>query len=407
MVDRAERSRVAAAVPSAYAILGIVLIAVNLRASITSVGPILDTIRSDVGLSAAGAGALTMLPLLGFAGISPLAPAIARRLGLERSLVIALAVLAAGIVLRSVPGWVPLFGGTALIGAAIGTANVLLPGLAKRDYPDRAAALTGLYTTTMGLFAMISSGISAPITAGVPGGWRTMLGGWVLIALIALAVWLPRLRGFSRATAESAGESARAAAEPPVRPRPPWRSPLAWQLTAFMGLQSMGFYVCVAWLPTILHSYGVGATAAGWHVALMQFAGLLASAGSSAILGRLADQRYFAAGVSLLGALSYAGLVVVPDLGLMWSVLFGLSQGACITLALSFFALRARDPGQAAALSGMGQSLGYLFAAFGPLLFGVLHDGTGGWTVPVLILVGVALVQSVVAMNAGRARYVD
>lgn len=380
------------------------LIAATMRGPFTSVGPLLETIRADVNLSAVGAGALGMLPLLAFAAVSPIAPAFARRLGLERALGWALAVLVVGLAVRSSPGTVALFGGTVLIGVAIGLVNVLLSGLIKRDHPDRAAALTGLYTTTMGAFAMLGSGIAVPVAQVVPGGWRTSLGLWAILAAIAWAAWPSRLPRTHRRTGS---RTAQTTGQRPEAARTHWRSPLAWQLTAFMGLQSLGFYVSVSWLPTILHSHGVSPAAAGWYLALMQGTGLLASAASPPIVRRLPDQRRFAAGAAVLGVLSFLGFVLAPDLGLLWSATVGLSQGVGITLALSFFALRARDAGQAAALSGMGQSLGYLLAGLGPLLFGVLHDGTGGWTVPLLILAALIGVQAVVALGAGRARKVS
>ncbi|HEV2778344.1 MAG TPA: MFS transporter [Actinophytocola sp.] len=389
--------RAAVITPVTLAVAGIVLVAATMRGPFTSVGPLLETIRSDLRLSAVAAGALGMLPLLAFAAVSPVAPAVGRRLGLERSLGLALVVLAVGVLLRSAPGAVAPFAGTALIGIAIGLVNVLLSGLIKRDYPDRAAALTGLYTTTMGAFAMIGSGVAVPVADAAPGGWRTSLGLWVVVAVIALVAWLPRLR---RPEPRPAGSADRPAG------RTHWRSPLAWQLTAFMGLQSLGFYVAVSWLPTILLSTGVSMAAAGWYLALMQLTGLVASALSPPIVRRLPDQRLFTAGAAVLGVLSYLGFVVAPDLGLVWSATVGLSQGVGITLALSFFALRARDAGQAAALSGMGQSLGYLLAALGPLLFGVLHDATGGWSAPLVILAALIGVQAVVALGAGRARKV-
>jgi MFS transporter, CP family, cyanate transporter len=174
-----------------------------------------------------------------------------------------------------------------------------------------------------------------------------------------------------------------------------------------MGLQSLGFYVSVSWLPTILHTHGVSPASAGWYLALMQLTGLLASAASASIVRRLPDQRLFAGGAALLGVLSFLGFVVVPELGMLWSATVGFSQGVGITLALSFFALRAKDADQAAKLSGMGQSIGYLFAALGPLLFGVLHDVTGGWAIPLVLLAGLIAVQAIVGLGAGRVRYVD
>lgn len=377
--------------PAGLAITGIVLMAAAMRGPITSVGPLLERIRDDTGLSAVGAGVLSMLPLLAFAVVSPIAPGLARRIGLERSLGFALGVLALGLGLRWVPDTAMLFAGTALLGVGIGLINVLLSALIKRDYPDRAPALTGLYTTVMGALAMTGSGIAVPVADHAPGGWHTSLGLWVIFALVALAAWLPRLRAHEHVATERGNHGLR-------------RSWLAWQLTAFMGLQSLGFYVSVSWLPTILHAEGVSPAAAGWHVALMQLTGLLASAASPFFLGRLNDQRWFGAGAAVLGVLSFLGFVVVPELSWVWSGTVGLSQGVGITLALSFFALRARDARQAAALSGMGQSLGYLLAAIGPLLFGVLHDATGGWGTPLAILAGLIGVQAVVALGAGRSR---
>ena len=385
---------------ASLAIVGIVLVAATLRGPITSVGPLLETIRSDAGLSATAAGILSTLPLLAFAAVSPIAPALGRRIGLERALGASLAVLVVGVLLRSAPQAGALFTGTALIGVAIGLMNVLLSGLVKRDHPDRVTALTGLYTTVMGTFAMIGSGVAVPLADATPGGWRTSLVVWAALASVALVTWL------FRAPRRRPDPEDAAAGRSDATSRAHWRSPLAWQLTAFFGLQSLGFYVAVSWLPTILQSNGIGATSAGWYLALMQLTGLLASAASPSIARRLPDQRLFAAGSAMLGVLSYAGFVIAPHLALLWTATVGLSQGVGITLALSFFALRACDAQQAAALSGMGQSVGYLLAALGPLLFGLLHDRTGAWTISLLVLTVLIGVQGVVALGAGRTRHV-
>ncbi|MFL6142514.1 MAG: MFS transporter [Labedaea sp.] len=384
-----------AAVLGSAAVLAIALIAATLRGPFTSVGPLLEMIRLDTGLSSSGAGVLSMLPLLAFAAVSPLASSFAARVGLERAIGAAIGVLVVGLVLRSWPGLPWLFIGTALIGVAIGLVNVLLSALIKRDHPDRAAGLTGLYITTMGAFAMVGAGIAVPVAGAMPGGWRAALGLWVVVAAVALIAWLPRLRANARPATSG---------EPTDRSH--WRSGLAWQLTAFMGLQSLGFYVAISWLPTILHSHGLSPTVAGAYVALMQLTGLFASAATPAIVRRLPDQRLFASAAAVLGVLSYLGFVVAPELSLLWTATVGVSQGVGITLALSFFALRAHDARQAAALSGMGQSLGYLLAALGPLLFGILHDATNSWSPPLLILAGLITAQAVVALAAGRSRHV-
>lgn len=387
------------ALPGLGAIAGILVIAATMRAPITSVGPLLEAIRADAGLSVSAAGALGMLPLLAFAIVSPLAPSLGRSLGLERALGLALLMLVVGGSLRSVPGRLTLFFGTALLGVGIGLVNVLLSGLIKRDHPGRVTALTGLYTTTMTAFAMIGSGIAVPIADQVAGGWRTSLGLWAVVGLLAMLAWTVRLRSPSAATPATPAT--------PVGGGEHWRSPLAWQLTAFIGLQAFGFYVSVSWLPTILHSHGISPVSAGWHLALTQFTGLLASASCASVVRRLPDQRLFGAAAAMLGASSYLGFVLTPQFAGLFSASLGFSQGAGITLALSFFALRARHDSQAAALSGMGQSVGYLLAAFGPLLFGLLHDHSRGWTMPLVTLSVLCVLQALVALGAGRNRYVS
>jgi CP family cyanate transporter-like MFS transporter len=370
-------------------------VAAIMRAPITAVGPLLPTISAAAGLSVSAAGALGMLPLLAFAVASPLAPSLGRRLGLERTLGLALLVLVAGGSLRSVPGRFALFSGTAMIGIGIGLMNVLLAGLIKRDHPARVSAVTGLYTATMGLFAMIGSAIAVPVADRAAGGWRASLGLWAVVALIALLAWTVAPRPPSTwAPAKMTGG------------REHWRSPLAWQLTAFLGLQAFGFYASVSWLPTILGSHGTAPAIAGWHLALLQLTGLLASASCGPVVRRLADQRLFGAGAAVLGASSYLGFVLAPHLDAVFSATLGLSQGAGITLALSFFALRARHDRDAAALSGMGQSIGYLLAALGPLLVGSLHHSTHSWTLPLVVLASLGALQALLAFGVGRHRYV-
>jgi CP family cyanate transporter-like MFS transporter len=175
-------------------VIGFLLIAANMRAALTSVGPLLDTIRRDIGLTAGQAGFIGTLPLLTFSAISPQVPRLARRFGIDRMLWLAMAVLIAGIVLRSVPVAGLLWVGTVLLGAAIAVANVLLPSMIKRDFPDRISAVTGVYTAVIGVVASTAAGVAVPLAGVLPGGWRTALGCWAGFALIALAVWTPQLR---------------------------------------------------------------------------------------------------------------------------------------------------------------------------------------------------------------------
>jgi CP family cyanate transporter-like MFS transporter len=377
-------------------IAGFLLIAANLRAALTSVGPLVETIRADLGLTAGEAGFIGTLPLLTFAAVSPQIPRLARRLGTDQLLWTALAVLAAGIVLRSLPVTGLLWVGTVLLGAAIAVGNVLLPSLIKRDFPNHVSAVTGVYTAVIGIVASTAAGVAVPLAGALPGGWRTALGCWAGFVLVALAVWTPQL---ARKRATPAPESEKKA-------RTPWRSLLAWECAAFMALSACGFYTVLAWYPSILHSYGTSETTAGWLLFAYQIIGVLMSIVVPLILTRFRDQRAVAAGGSLLAMTGYLGLLFAPDLNVLWVLVTGVGAGVLFFLALTFFSLRAADPRSSAALSGMGQSIGYLVASVGPVLFGMLHDATGGWRVPLAVLAGVAAVHTVVGLRAGRDAHV-
>ena len=375
----------------ALLLVGILLIVANLRPALTCVGPLIDIIRRSTGLSSAQAGVLNTLPLLAFAAVSGLAPRWARRFGLEPLLFAAVAALLAGTLLRSVPATAALFGGTALLGAGIACGNVLVPALIKRDYPTRVPAMTAVYAVTLSSAAAISSGLAVPIANTAPGGWRTALDCWSLLSVIALAVWAPQLRARTRPT-------------PVGRTTGIGRSALAWQVTLFMGTQSFIFYCVVTWLPTVLQDRGFSSSAAGWELFLYQVVSLSASAAVPSIIRRRPDQRLVAAVTSAAAVVAFTGLAFAPALDTLWVVVGGLASGAALTLALSFFGLRAGDAAQVSALSGMAQSVGYLIAASGPILIGLLRDATSQWRLPLVVLAVVAAIQLGVGLGAGRAR---
>lgn len=380
-------------------VVGLLLIAANMRVALTSIGPLLETIRRDVGLSAGQAGFIGTLPLLTFSAISPQVPRLARRFGIDLMLWLAMAALAAGIVLRSLPVPGLLWAGTVLLGAAIAVANVLMPSMIKRDFPDRIGAVTGVYTTVIGVLASTAAGVAVPLAGVLPGGWRTSLGCWAGFALVALAAWTPQLRGTRRESAAEPGSE-------PAKPRAPWRSPLAWEVSAFMALSACGFYTMLAWFPSIVQNTGASEEYAGWMLFVYQIIGVVASASMPLLLARLADQRPIAVGGALVAMVGYLGLLVAPDLTLLWALVTGAGAGTLFFLALAFFSLRAADPRSSASLSGMGQSIGYLFAAAGPVAVGVLHDATGGWTVPLAVLAVLAAAHAVAGLRAGRNAHV-
>lgn len=381
------------------AFIGVLLIAVNLRVSFVSVGPVLADITSDLGLSSAAAGFLTGLPLIVFAVFSPVAPGFAARLGLDRALWVSLLILAAGIVLRSLPVAGSIWAGTALIGLAIAFLNVLVPSLVKRDFPTRVSQVTGSYTATQAAFAAVGAAVVVPLAHTSPAGWRLALGVWVGLALIAMAVLLPWLRR------RGPGATARAMAQE-TSYRSPWASALGWQVTVFMGLQSIAFYVLMAWLPTIEQSRGVPATTAGVHLSVFLLISVFASLATGGILSRGSDQRLVSFTSSALTFVAFLGLALVPDLVLLWVLLGAIGCGSLIVIALSLFSLRTVNHPQAASLSGMAQSIGYGLGAAGPVAFGGLRDISGGWTLPLLVTAGIMAVLSVVGVLAGRDRVI-
>ncbi|WP_181948738.1 MFS transporter [Klebsiella pneumoniae] len=362
----------------ALLIAGILLIATTLRVVFTGAAPLLDAIRSDYGLTTAQTGLLTTLPLLAFGLVSPLAAGVARRFGMERSLLLAMLLICAGIALRSLPSAALLFIGTAVIGCGIALGNVLLPGLIKRDFSQHVARMTGAYSLTMAGF-----------------GWRGALLLLMVFPLLALLSWLPQSR--CRAETPLTGSGA-------MHNRGIWRSALAWQVTLFLGINSLVYYVIIGWLPSILQSMGYSEAQAGSLHGLLQLATAAPGLAIPLILHRLRDQRGIAVLVALMCAISAAGLWLLPELAIGWTLLFGFGSGATMILGLTFIGLRASSAHQAAALSGMAQSVGYLLAACGPPLMGRIHDANGDWHIPLLAVALISLVMAVCGALAGRDR---
>ncbi|PZE77037.1 MFS transporter [Curtobacterium sp. MCBD17_019] len=387
-------------------LVGLLLVAANLRAGITSVGPVLADVQQSVHLPSATASALISLPLLAFAAVAPVAPAIARALGIERTLGVSLAALAVGIVLRSVPGPALLWVGTVLLGVAIAVVNVELPALVKRDFPDRIGQVTGAYSAVQSTFAAIAAGIAVPVAGSDGSGWRLALGLWAGLALVALAVFAPQLRARTVLPPAADDVALDDVRHPDPTHRSPWRSALGWQVTAFMGLQSVGYYVVITWLPTIERTAGVSAAAAGAHQFLLNAFAIAGSLLCSAALPRFRDQRILASVSPLFFVAAMAGQLLDPHLAAVWDSLIGVSGGACIVLALSFFGLRTEHHRQAAGLSAMAQTVGYLLAAAGPIAVSALHDAVGSWRPALVVLLVLEVALAGLGLLAGRRRVI-
>lgn len=378
-------------------IVGILLIAATLRVTFTGAAPLLDAIRADYGLTTAQTGLLTTLPLLAFGLVSPLAAGIARRFGMERSLFIAMLLICAGIAVRSLPSVLLMFVGTAVIGCGIALGNVLLPGLIKRDFATQVAKFTGAYSVTMGVAAALGSALVVPIAlSGF--GWRGALLALMVFPLLALLFWLPQWRTTQSTTISGSGAAYN---------RGIWRSTLAWQVTLFLGLNSLVYYVIIGWLPAILISQGYSEAQAGSLHGLLQLATAVPGFVVPLILLRLKDQRGIAILSALMCAVSMLGYILLPAQAVIWTVVYGLGSGATMILGLTFIGLRASSAHQAAALSGMAQTVGYLLAACGPPLMGKMHDASGSWHISLFCVAALALVMAVFGGFAGRNREIN
>lgn len=382
-------------------ITGIIVVSFNLRPGITSVGPLMGLIRDDFGLVNWSTGLLTSLPLLAFAFMSPIVPTLGNRYSNERIIIVGLLLLIVGIGLRSISAMVFLFGGTALIGLGIAICNVLLPGVIKEHFPTKVAIMTSIYSTTMGVFAAIASGVSVPVAVGFGWGWKSALLIWMIPAVLAALIWVY----LSRNSKKNQGKGIRYVTKSDGRI---WKSPLAWHVALFMGLQSSLFYVTISWLPEILYDFGATRSTAGWLLSYTQIIGMPASLITPILAGRLKSQAPIVMTLSISAMIGYTGLILGDSLPiLIISVTFiGITLGGGFALALTFLAIRARNAKHAAYLSGMAQSIGYLVAAAGPIFIGFLYDVTSSWTYPLLTLIFIAFLVMIFGMKAGQNRFV-
>jgi CP family cyanate transporter-like MFS transporter len=408
---------------------GVVLVAVNLRPAAASIGPVLNRIQADTGLSSGWAGALTTLPVLCFGLLAPLSPVLARRLGVHTSIAAALITLTAGMLLRLIPGVGFLFLGTAIAGAAIAIGNVLVPVVVRRDFPHRTGTAMALYTTFLIGFAALAAGVTVPIADALGGGWRPGLAIWALPAAVAAAAWLPALvrrdpvaaagpapAGTGEAAAatqapapvesgEAAAATAAIAPEAAHTARTLLRNPLAWQVTLFFALQSGGFYATLAWLPSIFRSHGASEAHAGLLLSLSMVVGLATALSVPGLASRHRDQRLLVILSCTVTALGLLGILLAPmSAAYLWVILLGLGQNATFPLALMMIVTRGGSVGTTEGLSTLAQSVGYVLAALAPLAVGAIHGLTHSWTPTLILLLALVVPQLAVGLGAGRDR---
>ncbi|WJK32969.1 MFS transporter [Solwaraspora sp. WMMA2065] len=391
-------------------LIAMILVALNLRLAITSLGPLLDEVRTGLALSGLLAGVVTMLPALAFASVGAFTPWLVRRFSPPRLLVASMAALATGQLLRVTISSAWLFVATsALALAGIAVANVLLPMLVRQYFPHRAGLVTGAYMMSLTIGASVSAGTAVPI-AHAAGSWRAGLGFWALIAVAAAAFWVPVAwrdrRRPATGTPGTVGERplARPGATAVIRPG---RTRLGWLMAGFFGAQSFGAYAQMGWLAQVFRDAGFRPETAG-----LLLAGVTAVAVPIALLmptlaTRMSSLRPLVLGTTVASALSYAGLLWLPYQGaLVWMVLLALGQGT-FPLALAMVGLRARTGAGVVSLSAFTQSTGYLIAALGPLSVGLLYEQTGGWLVPIALLGVALLVQTGTGWAIARPRWIE
>ena len=375
-----------------WSLAGLVLLTVNLRAAITGVAPVLGDLREIFGLSGAEVGVLTTLPVLCLGVFAGVAPLVARRLGTETAIAGSLLMITAGIVLRAVQSPVSLFGGTVVAGAGIAMGNVLMPAVIKRAFPARVGSLTGLAMMLMAASGAVAAGLAVPLNEA--GGWRVALAVWAVPSLVAVLVWGPlAVRGRRAPDVPAAA---------PRREGSLLRSPTAWSVAAFMGLASLMFYVLMSWLPEIMRDAGFAPAAAGMMVSAMMIVGIPLGFFVPVFAARLRDQRLLVVAVAATMVVGLGGLLLVPSAGWAWVLILGVGTGSAFPLAYTLLSLRSPSPSVAAGLSGMAQTGGYLLAGAGPLAVGVLHDATGGWNVPVVLLLVLVVPEVVFGLLAAR-----
>ena len=375
----------------------VVVVAINLRLVIASLGPELDNVRLGLHLSSTATSVLTALPVFCFGVFALAGPRVSHHLGVRRALLAVLAMLLAGSLLRIGPDAATLFIGTLLAASSIAIANVLMPVVARREFPARTSLMLGLTTTApIGSVAM-AGGLTVPIAHAIGAGWRGGLGIWAAFTGLTLLIWVP--------FAWPHGE--RDEGEAPGLSRAVLRSPMAWMITLFFGLQSLNVYVVVNWLPSIYRDHGYSDSAAGGLLAILVLIQLPVALVVPSLATRFRRQHVLVTVIVAASATAFLGIMLSPTKPVaLWLIMLGIAQGAAFPLTLVLLVLRARTHEETAQLSTMMQSIGYLIAGIGPLVFGALHAATDSWRWPlgfVLVLLVPELIVGLRASSPGFA----
>lgn len=374
--------------------IGILLVGANLRAPITSIGVALPNIKHDLMLSNSVASIITVVPLLAFAVVSLIAARIGNRIGLEQTVFYALLLILIGIIVRAFTDVSWLFIGTILIGIGIAFGNVLAPAIIKANFPLHIGIMTGYYTVVMNVFGSASTYVTAPLVKML--NYPLAISVIGMITVLSIIVWLFQLRQRPHHVPTMQGTQINV-----------WKSPLAWQITILMGGQSLIFYSLINWLPVYLSSNGMAIDEASMYLSIMQIAIIPFTFITPIFAAKMQSQFLLTLVTGLLFVVGVLIMMTIPALSLVGTILIGVAGGVAFGLVNTFFSVRTEQGTTAAKLSGMSQSVGYLFAAVGPLGFGILHDLTHSWTSSFVILLITAIMITLIGSQAGHNKTIE
>ncbi|MFQ3853080.1 MFS transporter [Staphylococcus sp. 2S1] len=385
-------------------IIAIVFIASTLRAPLTSVGPVVEEIKQVMEIGNSVTGILTTIPLIIFAIVSPLVSKVTSRLTMSRTIFYSTILLIIALLLRIVGDFNLFIIGTLLLGIAIAFGNVVLPSYVKWYFPMQIGLATGIYSGTMNFTAGLGGGLSFPLSEMSPIGFRLSLSFWIIFGVIALLLWIPKARTGAKLEQETVDQSK---LEPSKKVNVV-KSKLAWMVALTMGFQSMVFYTMVAWVPSILIDRGLEPTTAGYLLMLNQFSQVPMTFIFPIVASKLKDQRILVVIITVLFLIGFS-LFFTQSLVLLiiGIVIAGLAMGACFSLCMTFFSIRAHTSEGSISLSGFGQSVGYLIAAIGPFLIGYLYDATGSWNSGIVALIIMSILIFIFGYPAAKNKVVE
>lgn len=382
-------------------VLIVILISSNLRSPIVAVAPVLGEVREALSLDNFQVSLLTSIPLFMFAACSVLVSRFSNTFGISKLLMYSVIILSFGLFLRITGSLWLLFLGSVFIGLGICIGNVVTPGYVKNKFPGHIGLMTGVFAVSMNLTAALASGFSVKIGEWTGLGWRGSLGIWLVIAALGLLVLLLEFI-FSKKNADQPK------ADMSTSDFNMFKSSQAWNISAFMGLQSLFYYCMVAWLPSFLGDFHMQGESSGWVLFVIQITMIPVTFCCPIIASKMKDQRIM---ILFICALMFGSTMMFVFLKSQWiyvnAVIIGISNGLSFSLSILFFSTRTKSSVNAVKISGMAQSVGYLIAAFGPPVFGKLHDWDVSWNSSFYFLSAAVVLMFFFGMRAARNRYVE